>query len=446
MCGLVAIVTKNHHGFVKDQVDAFDNLLYIDALRGMDSTGVFVVDKDGSMELAKEATASYDFRQAVEYQDLCKSAFRTGRAMVGHNRAATKGSVVDTNAHPFVVDDRITLCHNGTLWGDWSKLADAKVEVDSHAIAHKIHECDDDVEKALQQVSGAYALIWHDFKHNTLNFVRNSQRPLNYVETANGWIWASEANMIEWILARYKFKKESEITELGAGILVTYDFSNSSWKLDHKEIKLEAPKPVYQNPVWNGAHVRNPHAVAYNDADDEDGGWNSFGRPACEPLHMAEMQKRVQDYNEQGTRLARARLTGRTIANENSLAVTHKLDIPVITFSTQSEELAEDDTWVLATCIDWDTVKPNDGSMGYFLYALLNKDTNYMVKVFLPSTTDETDLLDWSLNGVEADFHVMSRQWRGYTDAGNGQGYAMLNCDKMRAPMSALEKKLEALV
>ena len=172
MCGLVGVVTKNGNGLTRDQVDAFNDLLFIDALRGMDSTGVFLIDRDGSMDMAKEATASPEFRTKAEYKDLLASAFRSGRALVGHNRAATRGTVTDQNAHPFVVDDRITLVHNGTLWNGWEKMTKSKVDVDSHAIAHKIHECGDDVEKALQQVDGAYALIWHDFKNNTLNFIQ----------------------------------------------------------------------------------------------------------------------------------------------------------------------------------------------------------------------------------------------------------------------------------
>jgi len=421
----------------------------------MDSTGVFVVDKDGSMDLAKEATASYDYRQEEAYKDLCKKAFQTGRAMVGHNRAATKGAITDANAHPFVVDDRITLCHNGTLWGDWSKLTDAKVDVDSNAIAHKIHECDDDVEKALQQVNGAYALIWHDFKNNTLNFVRNNQRPLHYVETTNGWIWASEANMIEWILARHSFKAQSKVEMLNAGTLVTYDFTNNSWKLDHKDIELEAPKPavVTQHTTYPNHPYANGYSYSggrYMDAQweaEDDDGVVFGGKPVCEiPQHMSGMQRKLADSMEQNTRIERAKMTGRTISNENRLAAQYKFDIPSITFAENSEKVASDNDWVLATCIDSDTVKPSDGTYGYFIYAKLHKDPNYMVKCFLPPSTSEMDILDWCLNGQEIEFHVISRQWRAYNDAAHGQGFAMLNCDLYRSPLSALDKKLEALL
>ena len=435
MCGLVGVITKNQNGFTKEQVDAFDNLLFIDALRGMDSTGVFLVDKEGNMDMAKEASPSFEYRTDEAYKVLQRTAFQRGRAMIGHNRAATKGSVVDENAHPFVVDDRITLCHNGTLWGDWAKLSDKKVDVDSHAIAHKIHECDDDVEKALQQVDGAYALIWHDFKHNTLNFVRNAQRPLHFVETQNGWLWASEANMLAWILARYTFKAEGPISELGAGTLVTYDFSNNSWKVDSKDIKLEAPK---KHVPQQGYHRHASAWAGYVNGDDE--GWDGtvFNlHPVCElpdptPVqHMMGMQRKLQA-NNAGERIERAQLTGRTIANENALAAKWSMDIDSITFSKNSETIAEDQTWVKAICIDFEQIKPNSSMFGYFLYAQLNKSSDYLVKVFMPATTTDTDLLDWCLNGVELDFHIISRQWRCYTDAKDGQGFAILNADMVR--------------
>jgi len=136
-------------------VDAYNALLYIDSLRGMDSTGSILIENNGDVSWNKEATTSPLFTQLPEHRKQLNEAFQRGRALVGHNRAATRGVINDENAHPFTVDNRITLVHNGTLTGDHRKLAD--VDVDSHAIAHVIHENDGDVEKAIKQINGAYA-------------------------------------------------------------------------------------------------------------------------------------------------------------------------------------------------------------------------------------------------------------------------------------------------
>lgn len=442
MCGLVSIITKKNNGFSKDQVDAFDNLLFIDALRGMDSTGVIAVDRAGNMDLAKEATPSFYFRQDEEYKKLLHTSFSRGRALVGHNRAATKGQVTDANAHPFVVDDRITLCHNGTLWGDFTKLTKAKVEVDSHAIAHKIHEHDDNVEAALQEVSGAYALIWHDFKHNTLNFVRNNQRPLNWIETEDGWIWASEANMIDWIMSRYNFKALTDVQQLDAGVLVTYDFSKETWKVDHKEIELEAPKPAYTPPVmapagnWMGRQPRmHPYANGYSEEgymyDDE--GYE-LQAPSCE---LPELPHQVKQTSTNVTRLPAPAPSRLHVATPNQAAASvrvlnHEQKMMAIEGINQQATKYMDETASIPTgsiqrgyCFDFCNVVEGKPDGGWFLYARLDANNDYVIRAHVPASKGEKYLMDLTINMKDCMFEIGSRQWRSYNDAGNGIGYGM---------------------
>jgi predicted glutamine amidotransferase len=410
MCGLVAFITKNSHGLTKDQVDAFDNLLFIDALRGMDSTGVFMVERNGDMELAKEATPSFVYRSTPEYKALMQTAYRSGRALVGHNRAATRGVITDQNAHPFVVDDRITLVHNGTLYGDFKKLTTENVDVDSHAIAHKIHECGDDVEAALQQIDGAYALIWHDFKNNTLNFIRNEQRPLHYVEVKDGWIWASEANMLAWILARYDFEPIGDIALLTPGTLTTFNFANNSWNVDSKKITLTKPRKSY-TPALGYVPTQ------YRSGGDGYEEMEAFGAyPAC---HIPERQNKPPAPN--------SRFTGRTISEENEIAHKNGIDLPSTKANSEWGALVTDGNVYKGICIDYLTIKPNSGEYGYWLYAVLEKNKNYIIKVFVDANVNEMDLLDACLNNKEGMFKIVSRQWRTYTDASHGQGYAVLN-------------------
>jgi len=236
MCGLICVIPKKSHGFTKELIDVFDMLLFADQIRGMDSTGVFMVERDGTMSLAKEASNATEFRATKTYQDILSQAFRTGVALVGHNRAATRGEVSDANAHPFVVDDTITLVHNGTLYGDHKKLADTVV--DSHAIAHVIHNHNDDVTAALKEINGAYALIWHDFKAQTINVIRNSQRPLHWMETDDAWIWASADDMLMWMVAKFRLKLVSEVQMLSPSTLVTYKRNKGTWDLTTQELDL----------------------------------------------------------------------------------------------------------------------------------------------------------------------------------------------------------------
>ena len=55
MCGLVGVLYKGSNGFCGSDRDIFEDMLYIDALRGDDSVGVAAFYNDGSAELVKEA-------------------------------------------------------------------------------------------------------------------------------------------------------------------------------------------------------------------------------------------------------------------------------------------------------------------------------------------------------------------------------------------------------
>ena len=88
MCGLVGMVFKAQSGGTIADANTFEQLLYIDALRGDDSTGVAALYNDGSIKVLKEATSADYFRCTKEYnsfyqtvsilgeEDVLKKVFR----------------------------------------------------------------------------------------------------------------------------------------------------------------------------------------------------------------------------------------------------------------------------------------------------------------------------------------------------------------------------------
>ena len=134
MCGIVGIATKQFNGFTNAEGDMFRDMLYLDAFRGWDSTGVFGVDKHSNVQVHKEASQAADFIHTDEFKKFKGELVQRGLFAVGHNRAATRGEVVDKNAHPFVIDDKIVLVQNGTWRGDHKKIKDTAV--DTEALAH----------------------------------------------------------------------------------------------------------------------------------------------------------------------------------------------------------------------------------------------------------------------------------------------------------------------
>jgi hypothetical protein len=264
MCGLVGFINKNQNGFNKDQHDVFSTLLFLDQLRGNDSTGVFSISNTGDVNIAKQASDAVTYMADPAYKELLRQSFMNGSALIGHNRKATKGSITDENAHPFVVDDNIVLVHNGGIFGDHKKHAE--VEVDSHAIAHLIHE-KKDIAKALGEFHGAYALIWYDFAKATINLIRNHERPLWWMETQNAWIWSSEEAMLNFVITRYNIKCKVEPVELPEFCHQTFELRHRNWEALNNTVKVERPPtPVW--PSYSGSGSGSGRTPIFGMADD----------------------------------------------------------------------------------------------------------------------------------------------------------------------------------
>lgn len=230
MCGIVAYINKwRLSGFLTTQQKIFDQLLLCDMLRGQDATGVIAVEKDGSFHIMKEAVDSYQFRQKYYNSDADKAMFKSGVALIGHNRAKTIGENVDENAHPFVEDKTFAMVHNGTLRNHKSMH---DTDVDSHALTILFKQAMDQenwkkaMEEALGKVNGAFACVWFDQKRNQVCVIRNSERPMTMVETQSGWVLSSEGALAQWICIRNS-EKIVKAESIDVMTLYTFDMENS---------------------------------------------------------------------------------------------------------------------------------------------------------------------------------------------------------------------------
>lgn len=221
-------------------------MLYIDALRGEDATGVACVSTLQGAQVFKEASHSAWFVYDKDYDKARSSFLKTGKALLGHNRKATIGGKKDENAHPFVFDDRFVFFHNGTL-NNHRKLANT--EVDSEALGMFLTKCEGDVEKIaelLEQVTGAYACVWYDADKHKVYFLRNHERPLSLVVFENGSIgYASEA----WIAIGpgiRNYYKVKETINAEAGTLYSIDLTDMVPKIESEVVPKKAtPSVVY---------------------------------------------------------------------------------------------------------------------------------------------------------------------------------------------------------
>lgn len=248
MCGIVGCVAKSHNGFFSPELQAFYTLLFVDSLRGEDSTGVIAVEKDSTFHIAKEASIPSWFIPQFETSTAGKAMLPRGKALIGHNRKKTVGAVADDTAHPFVVDDTFAMVHNGTLFSH-KHLADTMV--DSEALAIHFKKSFDDeapiasLEEELDHVYGAYATAMYDQKKHEVRLLRNKERPMSIIETDKAWFFASEAPMLYWVLGRQNLLlKDTKVTEVPVHTLVTFDLDKNKMEMTELTVKKATPPTV----------------------------------------------------------------------------------------------------------------------------------------------------------------------------------------------------------
>lgn len=245
MCGLVAVINKKSYGFTNKNIEMFQGLVHLDTLRGDDSTGIFLVENNGNVGMAKDTLDGWNFFKAKEADDLMRRAFRSGWAMVGHNRKATRGSITDKNAHPFVVDDRLVLVHNGSWFGDHKKVKDT--EVDSEAIAQIIAE-GPTYEDAFDKINAAYALMWYDADDKLLRITRNNQRPLFWMELDDAYVFSSERAFLNFAIEKYDLKVVRGPTGQPEKIISTF-LNNGSKEMELATYSFREEAPAVVTPI-----------------------------------------------------------------------------------------------------------------------------------------------------------------------------------------------------
>lgn len=193
MCGLVGAFGDLNHKHEK----AFTMLLLMDQVRGYDSTGIYGVskhNKNGHLNKGVGGPSELFGGDVFTDKGTVKGFYKY---LMGHNRAATIGSVNSENAHPFEFE-HIVGAMNGTLRHVHGLHNPDKHPVDTYALLSHVNK--HSLKEAWKVKAGACALSLYDKNLDKVILIRNGERPLSYIYSKDKKVcfYASDYRMILW--------------------------------------------------------------------------------------------------------------------------------------------------------------------------------------------------------------------------------------------------------
>ena len=244
MCGIWGVFPKYPKNFVVGDSAVMRQMMVLTSLRGMDSTGIAVIhDPERAPRTLKMLDGPEGLFMNQAYAKIEEFWEKSGKAVFGHGRYATKGKINVRSAHPFT-HNHVTLVHNGTIhYGLETELAKTETKVDSHALCIAIAELG--IQEALRRVHGAYAVIVHDAIQKCVYVARNSERPLHSVDLTDKRIIMSEEEALEFIVSRNKLGYDVKVDYFPSEVIYRYDLATLKWTFDDTLAEESKAKKAY---------------------------------------------------------------------------------------------------------------------------------------------------------------------------------------------------------
>ena len=244
MCGIVGYIGQRR---------AYDILiqgLHRLEYRGYDSSGVAIINEEGSLNIYKSKGKVEALEHYAENKDL------SGNIGIAHTRWATHGEPNDINAHPHCSESgRIAMVHNGTI-ENYSVLkealsnkgytfvsqTDTEVAVQLIEYIMKTNNCSafEAVKEATKRIVGAYAIAVVDRQNpNTIIAARQSS-PLVIGVGEDEYFIASDATPIIEYTNKVVYLNDGEIAVINRGEeLKVYDCKSADEsKIEITELQM----------------------------------------------------------------------------------------------------------------------------------------------------------------------------------------------------------------
>lgn len=232
MCGIFGYIGKPD----KKTPNMLATLLVLNEDRGIDSAGI-VVATDGEVDMYKRAVSASKFIEHDEAIDIiCNVAAKPWVTVIGHSRAATRGTVSDENAHPYRIG-AYYFAHNGIV-SNFDALQtkhQTEYQVDSQIIGHLFNTVG--VMKTLEkEIRAWFAVPYFHIENPSRLSIAKSGAPVAFAYLPNnrGMYFSSQRSHLEEALKFCKIKN--------ARIFETTKSKVHSFVWDGKEVKHESEK------------------------------------------------------------------------------------------------------------------------------------------------------------------------------------------------------------
>ncbi len=216
MCGIVAAVAQRDVANIL--VEGLKRLEY----RGYDSAGIAIIDGDNKLNRIRRLGKVKALDVALKSNPL------VGGTGIAHTRWATHGAPSEVNAHPHISANTLAVVHNGIIENyqilrqKLQALAYVfRSETDSEVITHLVHHelkstvsLFDAVQKAVQQLEGAYGTVVMDKRDSGRVIVARSGSPLVIGHGLGENFIASDIMALLPVTRKFSYLEEGDVAEI----------------------------------------------------------------------------------------------------------------------------------------------------------------------------------------------------------------------------------------